>query len=200
MGQACCKSRHPLLYKFSLGEGDHRTRPSYPSEKPVYTHDFYRIKWSFFQFYCLDRNDWGRNRRDHQEERASITVSLLQMTTAIITSFVRNNHVDVEQLPDLIRSVHTARGGVAVSVQERPADKPKPATPITKSVHEGFIICLEDGEKLKMLRRYLMTNFDLKPDEYRRRWNIPADYPMVAPSDARRRSEFAKKSDWAGES
>jgi len=131
--------------------------------------------------------------RDNQEESASITVDLLQMTTEIVASFVRNNHVDVERLPDLIRSVHTAMGGIAVSVQERPTDKPKPATPITKSINEDFIVCLEDGKKLKMLRRYLMTNFHLTPDEYRRRWNLPADYPMVAPSYARRRSEFAKK-------
>lgn len=131
--------------------------------------------------------------RDEQEESASITVDLLQMTTEIVASFVRNNHVDVEQLPELIRSVHNAMGGIAVATHDRPADKLKPAASIAKSVHEDYIICLEDGKKLKMLRRYLKSNFNLTPEEYRRRWNLPADYPMVAPSYARRRSEFAKE-------
>ena len=131
--------------------------------------------------------------RDEQDESASITVDLLQMTTEIVASFVRNNHVDVDQLPDLIRSVHSAMGGIAVSAQDRPSDKLKPAAPIAKSVHEDYIICLEDGKKLKMLRRYLKSNFNMTPDEYRRRWNLPIDYPMVAPSYARRRSEFAKE-------
>ena len=81
-----------------------------------------------------------------------------------------------------------------IIVGERIAERPKPAAPINKSVQHDFIICLEDGKKLKMLKRYLRSTYDLSPDEYRKRWGLPLDYPMVAPAYAARRSEFAKKS------
>jgi predicted transcriptional regulator len=93
----------------------------------------------------------------------------------------------------LIHSVHSSLKNVetaAPAVQEEPQ---KPAVPIRKSVHPDYIICLEDGKKLKMLKRHLRTTYDMTPDEYRAKWNLPPDYPMVAPNYAAQRSDFAKK-------
>jgi len=115
------------------------------------------------------------------------------MTTDIVASFVANNKVSAEELTDLIRSVHRALASLNQGDQERAQDRPKPAAPINKSVHNDFIVCLEDGKKLKMLKRYLRSTYGLSPDEYRKRWGLPADYPMVAPAYAARRSEFAKR-------
>ncbi len=83
--------------------------------------------------------------------------------------------------------------GLARGEEEKISEKPKPAIAVNKSVHNDYIICLEDGKKLKMLKRYLRSTYDMSPEEYRKRWNLPADYPMVAPSYAARRSEFAKR-------
>jgi predicted transcriptional regulator len=115
------------------------------------------------------------------------------MTADILASFVSNNTVSSEELTEQIRAVHRAVDGLSRGDIRAPAEKPKPATPINKSVHNDYIICLEDGKKLKMLKRYLRSTYGLSPDEYRKRWGLPADYPMVAPSYAARRSEFAKK-------
>jgi predicted transcriptional regulator len=115
------------------------------------------------------------------------------MTADIVASFVSNNKVSSEELTDVIRSVHKAVTGLSGPIGAAPAERPKPAAPINKSVQNDYIICLEDGKKLKMLKRYLRSTYGLSPDEYRKRWGLPADYPMVAPSYAARRSEFAKK-------
>ncbi|MGE0740728.1 MAG: MucR family transcriptional regulator [Hyphomonadaceae bacterium] len=115
------------------------------------------------------------------------------MTTDIVASFVSNNKVSAEELTDLIRSVHRALAGLTQGDREAPSERPKPAAPINKSIHNDYIVCLEDGKKLKMLKRYLRSTYNLSPDEYRKRWGLPADYPMVAPSYAARRSEFAKR-------
>jgi predicted transcriptional regulator len=117
----------------------------------------------------------------------------LRMTANVVASFAANNKIAMEQLPDLIRSVHRTMVGLARGEEEKTGDKQKPAVPANKSVHSDYIICLEDGKKLKMLKRYLRSTYDLSPEDYRKRWNLPADYPMVAPSYAARRSEFAKK-------
>jgi len=117
---------------------------------------------------------------------------LLEMTTDIVASFVANNPVAANGLPDLIKSVHD-------TVQELSADapaeapRPDPAVPISKSITPDHVICLEDGRKLKMLKRYLRTRYDLTPEQYRVRWGLPSDYPMVAPNYAKRRSAFAKE-------
>jgi predicted transcriptional regulator len=118
---------------------------------------------------------------------------LLQVTTDIVASFVSNNPVTSEALPDVIRSVYRTILALSGPGEPRPDERLKPAVPISKSVSNDHIICLEDGKKLKMLKRYLRSKYDLSPDEYRRRWGLPADYPMVAPSYTQRRSEFAKK-------
>jgi len=115
------------------------------------------------------------------------------MTSEIVSSFVSNNPVTSESLPDVIRSVYRTVSNLNGAPEPRTDEKLKPAVAIGKSVTEDYIVCLEDGRKLKMLKRYLRSRYDMSPDEYRRRWNLPADYPMVAPSYTERRSEFAKK-------
>ncbi|MBS0386190.1 MAG: MucR family transcriptional regulator [Proteobacteria bacterium] len=115
------------------------------------------------------------------------------MTAAIVASFVQNNKVSPEELVELIRTVHRTVAGLAETGVEKFSERPKPATAINRSVHDDYIICLEDGKKLKMLKRYLRSTYGMTPDEYRKRWGLPADYPMVAPSYAARRSEFAKR-------
>ena len=118
---------------------------------------------------------------------------LMRMTSEIVSSFVSNNPVTTECLPDVIRSVYRTVSGLAAAGDGKAEDKPKPAIPISKSVTNDHIVCLEDGRKLKMLKRYLRSRYDMSPDEYRRRWGLAADYPMVAPNYTQRRSEFAKK-------
>lgn len=116
---------------------------------------------------------------------------LLDMTTTVVSSFVSNNPISSNDLPELMRSVHSklTELGESNPIEERP----EPAVPINKSVTRNHIICLEDGAKLKMLKRYLRTRYNLTPDQYRERWGLPGDYPMVAPEYADRRSQFAKE-------
>ena len=131
-------------------------------------------------------------REEHPENDQMLEESL-QMTTEIVASFLTNNKIATEQLPDLIRSVHKTIANLLRGEEERSSEKLKPAVPVAKSMSNDYIICLEDGKKLKMLKRYLRSTYDMSPEEYRKRWGLPADYPMVAPSYAQRRSEFAKK-------
>jgi predicted transcriptional regulator len=118
---------------------------------------------------------------------------LMRMTSEIVASFVSNNPVTTDGLPEVIRSVYRTVAALAGPAETRPEERPKPAVPIGRSVTSDFIVCLEDGRKLKMLKRYLRSRYDMSPDEYRRRWGLAADYPMVAPNYTQRRSEFAKK-------
>lgn len=118
---------------------------------------------------------------------------ILRITSEIVSSFVSNNAVTTDTLPEVIRSVYRTMSSLSGAADVRSEEKLKPAVPVSKSVTEDYIVCLEDGRKLKMLKRYLRSRYDMSPDEYRRRWNLPADYPMVAPSYTERRSEFAKK-------
>ena len=117
---------------------------------------------------------------------------IMRMTTDIVASFVANNPVPTDSLSDLIASVHKTVSGLASKETAPVQERPKPAVPIGKSITEDHIICLEDGKKLKMLKRYIRTNFSMTPDEYRAKWGLPHDYPMVAPNYAKQRSEFAK--------
>jgi predicted transcriptional regulator len=114
------------------------------------------------------------------------------LTTQIVAAYVSNNPVPVGELPSLIRQVHTALVNVGAPA-EVSAERPQPAVPIKRSVTPDFIICLEDGKKLKMLKRHLKTAFNMTPEEYRERWELPADYPMVAPNYATQRSRLAKQ-------
>lgn len=117
----------------------------------------------------------------------------MRMTTDIVASFVANNAVSSEELADLIRSIHRTLVSLKGDAAGEPGERRKPAVPVNRSVHNDYIVCLEDGKKLKMLKRYLRSSYNISPDEYRKRWGLPADYPMVAPAYAARRSEFAKK-------
>lgn len=121
-----------------------------------------------------------------------MTTELLSMTTDIVSAHVSNNSVDVADLPKIIRQVYTSLaelGGHPVVN----TDRPEPAVPIKKSIHDDYIICLEDGKKLKMLKRHLKTAYNMSPEQYRERWGLPADYPMVAPNYAKQRSSLAMK-------
>lgn len=131
--------------------------------------------------------------REDEAETILDTEQALGLTTKIVASFVSNNKVSAEDLPDLIRSVHRTLGSLSGPSEEQSSEKRKPAVPVAKSVQHDYIVCLEDGKRLKMLKRYLRSTYDLSPEDYRKRWNLPADYPMVAPAYAAQRSEYAKK-------
>jgi len=118
---------------------------------------------------------------------------LLRLTARIVASYVGNNSLTAEQVPEIVRTVSTALRQVEQGAGGAEKTAAKPAVPIRRSITPDYIICLEDGRKLKMLKRHLRTTFGMTPDEYRARWGLPADYPMVAPNCAKRRSEFAKK-------
>jgi predicted transcriptional regulator len=119
-------------------------------------------------------------------------VDILGLSAGIVAAYVAQNTVARSAVPDLIRSVHSALASLGESEPERTAERNKPAVPISRSVQRDHIVCLEDGKKLKMLKRYLRTHYDMSPEEYRRKWSLPGDYPMVAPAYAERRSDFAK--------
>ncbi|MAZ91226.1 MAG: transcriptional regulator [Oceanicaulis sp.] len=116
---------------------------------------------------------------------------LLRMTTDVVASYLSHNSMPAEHVPDLIKSVHATMKDVSeTTVKQEP--KTKPAVAVSKSVSDDYIVCLEDGKKLKMLKRYLRSQYNMSPDDYRRKWNLPSDYPMVAPAYSRKRSQFAK--------
>jgi predicted transcriptional regulator len=119
---------------------------------------------------------------------------LLRWSAEIVAAYVAQNSLPATAIGNLITEVHGALAGLGqASAPEPEAERRKPAVPIGRSVQHDFIVCLEDGKKLKMLKRYLRSRYDLSPEEYRRRWGLPPEYPMVAPAYAARRSDFAKK-------
>lgn len=118
---------------------------------------------------------------------------LLALTADIVSSHLSNNSVPVSDLPSLIEEVFNTLRTIGQGASAPVVERPEPAVPVRKSVTNDHIICLEDGKKLKMLKRYIKTRFDLTPEQYRERWGLPADYPMVAPNYAKQRQELAKK-------
>ncbi len=118
---------------------------------------------------------------------------LLKLASDIVAAYVSNNPVPVSELPGMIKSVHATLGGISGTGSSEALTSQKPAIPVKRSITPEYIVCLEDGKKLKMLKRYLRSNYKLSPEEYRAKWGLPADYPMVAPNYAAQRSEFAKK-------
>jgi len=118
--------------------------------------------------------------------------ALITLTTDIVSAHLSNNSVPVDAVPGLITSVYAALANLGEKA-EPVSSRPEPAVSIRASVKPDYLICLEDGKKLTMLKRYLRTNFNMSPEEYRARWNLPADYPMVAPNYAEKRRELAKK-------
>ena len=117
----------------------------------------------------------------------------MRLGTGIVAAYVSRNAIAADAVPDIIRSVHHTLEGLCRGAAPTPDERPRPAVPISRSVQHDFIVCLEDGKKLKMLKRYLRSRYNMSPDDYRKRWGLPADYPMVAPAYAARRSDFAKQ-------
>lgn len=123
--------------------------------------------------------------KDHQ--------NLLALTTEIVAAHLGNSQVPSEEIPAVIQKIYQTLAGLDGSGKEAAADRPHPAVPVKKSVNPEYIVCLEDGKKLKMLKRHLKSAYGMTPEQYRERWGLPADYPMVAPNYARQRSRLAKE-------
>ena len=119
---------------------------------------------------------------------------LIGMTADIVSAYVGNNSVSTTELPNLITSIHRALAGVNGAVEAPVETAPKePAVPVKKSVAPDYLICLEDGRKFKSLKRHLLTKYNMSPEEYRAKWGLQKDYPMVAPNYAKARSDLAKQ-------
>ena len=121
------------------------------------------------------------------------TPNLSELTAEIVSAYVSNNSVPSGDLPSLINDVHLALTKVGNAPGDAPAEAPKPAVSVKKSITPDFIICLEDGKKFKSLKRHLRTQYNMTPEQYREKWGLPPDYPMVAPNYAKARSELAKE-------
>lgn len=126
------------------------------------------------------------------DDNDNLGETLITLTADIVSAHVSNNSVAVNDLPVLIQNVHNALASLSQR-EEAPEPKPEPAVSIRSSVKPDYIVCLEDGKKLKMLKRHLMTHYQMTPDEYRQKWGLNADYPMVAPNYAEQRRTLAKK-------
>jgi predicted transcriptional regulator len=117
---------------------------------------------------------------------------LIDLSTEIVSAYVSHNALSVNDLPKLIADVHSALRGLRSANPAEPAEELKPAVPVKKSIAADYLICLEDGKKFKSLKRHLRTHYNLSPEEYREKWGLPADYPMVAPNYSATRSRLAK--------
>jgi len=118
---------------------------------------------------------------------------VIEMTADIVSAFVSNNSVPATELPALIQSVHRALSSVSSTPEVVESTPREPAVPVKKSVNPDFLVCLEDGRKFKSLKRHLRTKYNMSPEEYRAKWGLPKDYPMVAPNYAKARSDLAKQ-------
>jgi len=118
---------------------------------------------------------------------------LLALTTEIVAAHVSNNTVAVGDLAQLINQVYQSLANIGSAPVAAPASRPQPAVTVKKSIQPDYLVCLEDGKKLKMLKRHLKTAYNMSPEAYRERWGLPSDYPMVAPNYARQRSRLAKE-------
>jgi predicted transcriptional regulator len=127
------------------------------------------------------------------EQAANKEEELLRMTADVVAAYVSNNPLPTGQLADVISAVHASLKALDGKGGEAKAQPLRPAVPVRKSITPDYLICLEDGKKLKMLKRHLRSTYNLTPEEYRQKWGLPADYPMVAPNYAEQRSAFAKK-------
>ena len=123
------------------------------------------------------------------EEKAEI----IEMTADIVSAYVGNNAVSASDLPSLIHAVHGALAGVTAAAEAPEAAPREPAVPVKRSITPEFLICLEDGRKFKSLKRHLRTKYNMSPEDYRSKWNLAKDYPMVAPNYAKARSDLAKQ-------
>ncbi len=128
-----------------------------------------------------------------EETNIDMRNEFVELTADIVAAYVGNNAVPANELPALINDVYGALAKAVEGAKEEEKVELKPAVPIRRSVQPDYIICLEDGKKFKSLKRHLRTHYDLSPEEYREKWGLPADYPMVAPNYAKARSALAKK-------
>lgn len=119
--------------------------------------------------------------------------TLIELTSEVVAAYVSNNPVSTNELPNLISEVYASLGKVANAESGTATHNTKPAVPIKKSLHDDYIICLEDGQKFKSLKRHLRSHYDMSPEDYREKWGLPADYPMVAPNYAQARSRLARE-------
>jgi predicted transcriptional regulator len=126
-------------------------------------------------------------------DQPSRSDELLKLASEIVAAYVSNNTVAAGDIPEMIKAIHATLGGLAVVSESEVAAAQKPAVPVKRSVAPDYIVCLEDGKRLKMLKRYLRSRYGLSPEAYRAKWGLPANYPMVAPAYAAQRSELAKK-------
>lgn len=127
------------------------------------------------------------------KDEAVASNDLLRMSVEIVSAYVSNNSIAASQVPDVISTVYSALSSLNGQAVAESAEAQKPAVSIRRSVHPDHIVCLEDGKKLKMLKRHLRAAYGMSPDEYRAKWGLPSDYPMVAPNYAQQRSSFAKQ-------
>ncbi|MBX9620591.1 MAG: MucR family transcriptional regulator [Alphaproteobacteria bacterium] len=118
--------------------------------------------------------------------------NVVELVVDVVASYVSNNEIDVQELPALIQQVHRSLCNLGSARSYLLQDRSEPVVPIEDSVHSDYIVCLEDGRRLKMLKRHLRTAYNMTPDQYRERWGLSPDYPMVAPNYAKRRSNLAK--------
>jgi predicted transcriptional regulator len=124
---------------------------------------------------------------------ATANNSFIELTANIVSAYVSNNPVGTAEIPALINQVHAALMRVSAGQSDLPAEPLKPAVSVKKSINPDFIVCLEDGKKFKSLKRHLRTQYSLSPEQYREKWGLPPDYPMVAPNYAEARSQLAKQ-------
>ena len=128
-------------------------------------------------------------------ERSSETMKsgdVVRLAVDVVAAYLGQNPLPADQIPGMIQAVHASLSNLGATNAPVVAEAKKPAVPVKKSVTPDYLICLEDGKRMKMLKRHLQTAYNMSPDEYRAKWNLPADYPMVAPNYANLRSEFAK--------
>ena len=118
---------------------------------------------------------------------------IIEMTADIVSAYVGNNTIATSDLPALIQSVHRALANITGGAEPAEVAPKEPAVPVRRSITPDYLVCLEDGRKFKSLKRHLRTKYNMSPEEYRAKWNLPKDYPMVAPNYARARSELAKQ-------
>ena len=130
---------------------------------------------------------------DENSQEEIPAVEMLHMTTEMVAAYFGNNTVPAGQISEIISTVHESLNKLTEKPAEPESEPLKPAVPIRRSITPEYIVCLEDGKRLKMLKRHLRTTYNMTPEEYRTKWGLPSDYPMVAPNYAAQRSEFAKK-------
>jgi predicted transcriptional regulator len=139
------------------------------------------------------RQAWNNIMPEEKSPENMATSELLRLTVDVAVAFLQNNSVPVTQVPELMSTIHDSLRKLEGAESEATKEPLKPAVPIKKSIQNDYIVCLEDGKRLKMLKRHLRTTYSFTPEGYRAKWGLPIDYPMVAPAYAAQRSEFAKK-------